>query len=108
MSHTQEAFIVGVSLSPEEVGLYSSIRQAKGLSNDQMISEMTAFCLRLLLPELAVLSPQDPFAEDLERAVGSTSDSLRRLSNLLSGAEKVLLDAAALREHMSHNLPREP
>jgi hypothetical protein len=105
---TNEGFFVEVSLSPLDLGVYSNVRQIKGLTNDQLVSELVSFGLQLLVSELPVLSPDEPIGRDLERSVAGAGESLRQLGTLLGGAEKILLDAAALREHLDRTLARRP
>lgn len=105
---SKETFFVEISLSPVDLGVYSFVRQAKGLTNDRLVSELVSFGLQLLVSELPVLSPDQPIGSDLQQSVAAAGESLRRLGSLLGGAEKILLDAAALREHLDRTLARRP
>jgi hypothetical protein len=107
IADSKETFFVEVSLSSADLAVYSFVRQAKGLANDRLVSELVSFGLQLLVSEMP-LSADQPIGTDLERSVAAAGESLRRLGSLLSGAEKILLDAAALREHLDRTLARRP
>ncbi|MBL9187519.1 MAG: hypothetical protein JNK23_08590 [Opitutaceae bacterium] len=93
--------VVTVSLAPSELGLYAAVRHAKRVSNDAVVSAMVAFCLQLLAAESASLTGDTPLDDDLERAALNLTAELKRLGSLLAGAEKILLDAAALRDQLA-------
>ena len=95
-------FLVTVTLSPSELGLYAAVSKAKKITNDQVVSAMVAFCLQLLVSEVSMLSASRRLDDDLERTVLNLAAHLRRLTTLLAGAEKILLDAATLREQLAH------
>lgn len=94
-------FVVTVSLAPSELGLYAAVRQAKQISNDAVVSAMVAFCLQLLASEPSSSAPTSVLDDDLERAVLTLATEVKRVGSLLAGAEKVLLDAAALRDQLA-------
>ncbi len=102
----QKNFLVTVTLSPSELGLYAAVRRAKKLTNDEAVSVMVAFCLQLLVSELSSLGSNRPLAEDLERTIFNLTAHLKQASSLLGGAEKILLDAAALREQLAQESRR--
>lgn len=60
-----------------------------------------AFCLQLLVSEISALGANRPLDEDLEQTVCNLTAHLKQLGSLLGGAEKILLDAAALREQLA-------
>ncbi len=109
--HAQTAprtFVVSVSLAPSELGLYAAVRQAKRSSNDAVVSAMVAFALQLLAAESAALTGDTPLDDDLERAALTLTAERKRLSTLLAGAEKILLDAAALRDQLARHATSQP
>ena len=96
-----KTFLATISLSSSELGLYAAVRSAKKLTNDEAVSVMVAFCLQLLVSEISALGANRPLDEDLERTVCNLTAHLKQLGSLLGGAEKILLDAAALREQLA-------
>lgn len=99
--NTSKPFLVTVALSPSELGLYAAIRQAKRLSNEEAVSAMVAFCLQALVSETSTLSAECALEDDIERTVLNHAAHAKQLGSLLAGAEKILLDAAALREQLA-------
>ncbi len=95
------SFLATIALPASELGLYAAVRQAKRLTNDQIVSAMVTFCLQLLVSEISTLSADESLEEDLERMALHHATHVKQLSSLLAGAEKILLDAAALREQLA-------
>ena len=101
-------FVVTVSLSPADAGLFSAVAHAKNLSNDAAIGTCVSFCLQLLASELPSLSAGRSLQDDLELVLLNLSAEKQRASLLLAGAEKVLREAATLREQVTRQAAGRP
>ena len=100
--------MVTVALTPSEAGLFTAVGQAKQTPNDEVVSAFASFCLQLLASELPALSAGKPLQEDLEHVVLNLSAEIQRTGLLLAGAEKILREAAVLREQVSRESARPP
>lgn len=95
------SFVVTLSLTPADAGLFTAIAQAKGIANDAAAIACVSFCLQLLASDLPSLSAAKPLHEDLDQALLNFSAEKQRAGLLIAGAEKVLREAAALREQVA-------
>lgn len=102
------SFVVTVALLPADAGLFTAVAQAKGTTNDETTTACVAFCLQLLASELPSLAAGKSLQEDLEHVLLNLSAEKQRGSLLLAGAEKILREAAALREQVARHTAQRP
>jgi hypothetical protein len=101
-------FVVTVALSPADAGLFTAVAHAKGTTNDETATFCVSFCLQLLASELPSLSAGRSLQDDLEHVLLNLSAEKKRGSLLLAGAEKILREAAALREQVARQTATRP
>ena len=103
-----KSFVVTIALAPSDAGLFAAVVQAKGATNDQTATAFVAFGLQLLASDLPALAAARPLSEDLEHVTLNLAAEKQRGFLLLAGAEKVLREAAALREQVARETAKRP
>jgi len=102
------SFVVTIALLPADAGLFTAVAQAKGTTNDETATFCVSFCLQLLASELPSLGAGNSLQEDLEHVLLNLSAEKQRGGLILAGAEKILREAAALREQVARHTAKRP